>query len=302
MKSRLYFLAPAVCSLLLGLLWISGGSGFRPAPLFGEENTRYLEESFQRALTGFGVLSGLKAGLAVVEGSTGGVSAGVSVQLQVGDIVQAAYDYVDLAWRALFFGCISLMSLQWILQIADSLGIFLAGLFFMGLGIRLLLCCLPGRVAVGRKICSDGLLACLGLLFLTLVILPLSVQLSSGLSRHLTEPALLEASEGFQRTSSDLFPEAESGTETLWAQVRAVPERLEQIAVVLRERSRQLGLWTVQLVAGYLFDCFLFPLGSFLVLGVLSRSSWRYVCTETRFQHLLEEIRMSGAPNPNADV
>ncbi len=60
-----------------------------------EKNEAYLESSQERTLQTFAVLSTIKVGLAVVEGTEIGVGFG----LEIGDVVQAAYDYVDIAWR-----------------------------------------------------------------------------------------------------------------------------------------------------------------------------------------------------------
>ena len=63
-------------------------------------NHRYLEASYDDALEGFLVLSAVKSGLAVVEGS----QVGIGFSFQVGDLVQSVYDYVNIAWKTVLAG------------------------------------------------------------------------------------------------------------------------------------------------------------------------------------------------------
>ncbi|MFV0345077.1 MAG: hypothetical protein ACK5IQ_02330 [Bacteroidales bacterium] len=53
-------------------------------------------------------LTAAKATVAVFEGSTMGVSAGVEMNLQAGDIVQPIYDGVDIAWKVSLMSIVSL--------------------------------------------------------------------------------------------------------------------------------------------------------------------------------------------------
>ena len=81
-----------------------------------QSNETYLQSSFDRSLATFGILTGIKVGLAVIEGTEVGVGFG----LEIGDAVQAAYDYIDLAW-------------SWLIVIGTAttfiLGYFLSPLF-----------------------------------------------------------------------------------------------------------------------------------------------------------------------------
>ena len=72
-----------------------------------EANLANLEDAFDRSLSGFLILSGIKSGLAIIEGS----EVGIGFNLEIGDIVQAVYDYVDVAWKtALAGGTVLLMT------------------------------------------------------------------------------------------------------------------------------------------------------------------------------------------------
>ena len=63
-------------------------------------NQQYLDASYDSALEGFLVLSAIKSGLAVIEGS----EVGIGFSLQVGDLVQSVYDYVNIAWKTVLAG------------------------------------------------------------------------------------------------------------------------------------------------------------------------------------------------------
>jgi len=58
-----------------------------------------VDETLERDQATFLVLSGIKTSLAMIEGS----SVGVGFSLEVGDIVQPAYDYVDFFWRVFLY-------------------------------------------------------------------------------------------------------------------------------------------------------------------------------------------------------
>jgi len=79
------------------------------------KNDAYLEASFERSLRTFAVLSTIKVGLAIVEGTEIGVGFG----LEVGDVVQAAYDSVDIAWRTVLAGGVILLGTRTLLEAAS---------------------------------------------------------------------------------------------------------------------------------------------------------------------------------------
>ena len=295
-RSRLTF---GLMGLLLLVMSMATFTSRGPSVVYrgvSEPAMTYLDESFDRALTGFGVLSALKAGLAVLEGSTGGVSAGVSIQLQVGDIVQTAYDYVDVAWRTLLFACLCLFSLQ-VLQDVIAWGLDPAvGLVLLLLSCSLLVRLLPRRSRSLEAILTDVSSLMIFVVLLLGVMFPLSLTLSSSLSNQITRDPLVEAGEGFATLRQDLFPEHEE--ESLFKRVRAVPDQLDRMGETLQERSRDVGRWTIQLIAAYLFDCLFFPLGAALLLGGGFRLFWRSFREERRFARVLLELRGLASQKP----
>lgn len=83
-----------------------------------------VDDSLSKNQQAFLILSGIKAGLALVEGS----SVGVGFSLEVGDIVQPAYDYVHFFWQVFLVGFVIMGSYKILLETGMlELGLMLAG-------------------------------------------------------------------------------------------------------------------------------------------------------------------------------
>ena len=98
-------------------------------------NQHYLEDSYDRALNGFLVLSAVKSGLAVIEGS----EVGIGFSFQVGDLVQSVYDYVNIAWKTVLAGGTVLLITRLALEKCGPRGSLCPGAglcrpFFLGRG------------------------------------------------------------------------------------------------------------------------------------------------------------------------
>lgn len=240
-------------------------------------NDEYLDTTFNQALAGFGVMSGVKTGLAIIEGSTAGVSVGATINLQVGDVVQSVYDYVDIAWRTLLTGCVTILSIQYLLKAAEMVSGYVLSLMLILLGVSLVFRWWGKRFArvrdVLRDVLSVSIVASLAIFYL----LPISVWGASHLSRIITQPQIEEAQSGFKETKEALFPEDVDASESFISIVKKMPERVQQIAQSLKHRSIEMATWTIKLIAGYIFDCIVFPLTLFVLLLWLTRSVMRYV-------------------------
>ena len=101
--------------------------GFFGMQRLGNANDAYLQDAFDRSLTGFLVLSGIKSGLAVIEGS----EVGIGFNLEIGDIVQSVYDYVDIAWKTALAGGTILLITRLVLEAIAAIDQWFLALMFL---------------------------------------------------------------------------------------------------------------------------------------------------------------------------
>ncbi len=234
-----------------------------------EKNDAYLESSFERSLRTFAVLSTIKVGLAVVEGTEIGVGFG----LQVGDVVQAAYDYVDIAWRTVLAGGVILLGTRTLLEAASLANHWFLAITLAALVLMVLTRGAPPRLVRTHRMLREAALFMSVLTAACYLILPLSIAGGAYLSSKITAPSIEEAESGLTALTEELFPEAEArttdgGLREKWSQTR---EMLNQLASHLKEKASELVLWILKLIAGYLFDCLVFPLGLFVLLVWLTK-------------------------------
>ncbi len=131
----------------------------------------------KNALVFLGV-SGIKAAMAVVEGS----SVGVGFDVELGDLVQSAYDYVDFVWKVMLYGLTILGCYKLLLETGVlALGIKLAGVGLIAWGCARWI---PKRKRTLRLVGRRCLL--LGLLFAYVV--PLALLGTQFLSTTYTQP------------------------------------------------------------------------------------------------------------------
>ena len=236
-------------------------------------NDRYLESSFQRSLKTFGTLSTLKIGLAVIEGSEIGVGFG----LEVGDVVQSAYDYVDTAWRTVFASSIILMSTRYFLQTADLIDQWFLLIALVSVSLMLLLQWVRPLYRRLHHLLRD-ISILLTLLTVSLyLILPLSVTGGAYLSQYITAPSIEKAETGISDLKKDLFPDQQNKNERTWPKWWETKERINTIITYLNQKSTALIVWVIKLIAGYVFDCMIFPLSLFIVLFWLTRLTAKYI-------------------------
>jgi len=105
------------------------------------------------------------------------------------------------------------------------------------------------------------------------LILPLSIAGGAYLSSKITAPSIEEAESGLSNLTEELFPDseyqtAEGGLLSKWSQTK---EQLNQMTSYLKEKASELVIWILKLIAGYLFDCLIFPLGLFVLLVWFTR-------------------------------
>ena len=111
------------------------------------------------------------------------------------------------------------------------------------------------------------------------LILPLSIAGGAYLSNRITAPSIEEAEAGLTALTEELFSEAQDqtadeGLRSRWAQTK---DKLNDMTVYLKDKASELVVWILKLIAGYLFDCLLFPLALFFLLFWFTRLTARSV-------------------------
>ncbi len=269
-------------------------------------NHRYLEESYDRALEGFLVLSAVKSGLAVVEGS----EVGIGFSLQVGDLVQSVYDYVDIAWKTVLAGGTILLMTRLALDgvaMADHFVMVLA--FFSLLILAAVRGFLPDRK--GMADCMRSVTAtCAFVTVLLYLVLPLAVFGAACLSERITRPLIQQSYNTFDQVSrtftqgaveSDLGGDGKGASALQTAmgvadRYERLKKRLRELETYLGDQAKSLAGTTFQLIAGYLFDCVIFPLAFLAVLILFLRGLPGYLMRAERDRRLAEAIRETARP------
>lgn len=257
--------------------------GIRP---LSEANETYLENAFDRSMQTFGVLSALKIGLAIIEGTEVGVGASV----QVGDAVQAVYDYVDIAWRVVLASGAILLGTQYLLKSANLIGQgFIVLMFFLFILHEIYFLFFKKQVLF-RKIIKDITVFIFLLSFALLFLLPLSVTGGRWLSRQITAPSIEKAESGFAQMQMSLFPENPTEQKGILKTITHVKDKLYQVTRFLTNKSEEIREWMLKMMAGYIFDCLIFPVGLFLFFFWLIRFGARYILNVRREHSFQKDI------------
>ena len=227
-----------------------------------EKNEAYLESSQERTLQTFAVLSTIKVGLAVVEGTEIGVGFG----LEIGDVVQAAYDYVDIAWRTVLAAGVILLGTTLLLETASLLNHWLLVLALVTVTLTVVTHGSPPRLPRTHRTLRELALFMTVLTTVFYLILPLSVSGGAYLSRKITAPLIEEAESGLSSLREELFSEDHTTDDGILSRWNRTKEQLNQMGSYLKEKASELVVWILKLIAGYLFDCLFFPLALFLLL------------------------------------
>ena len=255
-----------------------------------ESNERYLQASFDRALKGFLAMSGLKMGLAVIKDSEAGISVGFSTQLHIGGLVQSVYDYVDIAWKTLLAGSGILLGMRYIL---DALSLIDSPALAITLTILLAMLVLkwyfPSALRSYRLTRDLALIMTIITLSLYLVV-PLSISGASLLSKQITAPSIIEAHKGVDSIKLELFPETSGPEKGLYERLKGAKDRVEDVALYFKTRAREMTVWVIKIITGYVFDCIIFPLLLFVVLFWLLKSSASYAFGVNREEDFRKDL------------
>jgi hypothetical protein len=252
-----------------------------------EQNDKYLNSAFEKTLAGFGVMSVLKASLAVIEGSSGGASMGFSIEIQLGDVVQSIYDYVDIAWRTLLTGCVTIKGIQYLLKAADLAGPYSMGALFLLLALFLSLRWWKSNWVQFGGVVRDLLSVAIVVFIMLHYILPLSVWGTSQLSGVITSSEIEEAHKGFVETRKDFY----TGEENILSEPQKTIEKIRNLPGLIAKKSKDISVWTIKLITGYTLDCIIFPMMLFTFLLWLTRSVINYIFQRNLQTTMYEDIR-----------
>jgi hypothetical protein len=305
----------AVLVLLLLALAVSGIFDLAVDKAFmgrlRERNVSYLDGSFDKSLQAFLVLSTIKAGLAIVEGSDieFGFSLGAqgSIELQYGDVVQPLYDYVDVAWKTSLAGGAVLLLTKLLLDAVAQIDHW-----FLAIALAALFICqvvdgfLP-RLTIFSRACKQLFSLFIMLSVVLYLVLPLTIFAASYLSARISAPLIAEATEGYESMEEDLSAEALSERFSpfngaaeqdtgFWnklkvsQQIEHLKSKYEETFSWLKSLTREMAIWTIKMFAGYLFDCLVFPLAIFFVMFVATKGLLGYAFNLRRDKGFKEDL------------
>ena len=250
-----------------------------------QTNARYLDEAFNKSLSGFLLLSSIKSGLAVVEGS----EVGVGFSLELGDVVQPVYDYVDIAWKAALAGGSIIVGMQLALEGLDYLDHWmLAGVLAMYLLRLLILWVLPRwrRLSAGL---GEALRIGVSVVIAFYLLLPLSVTAAAALSKRITRPMVDASVQQLEQIDKEIKPGhlnqdvladmAAQGlsSPSLKNRLADTAAGIQMLISFLKTQTEKVAALAFRLIAAYVFDCILFPLFFGLVFMTMLRSGVRYL-------------------------
>ncbi len=265
-------------------------------------NQLYLKQSMDTAISGFLVLSGIKTGLAVVEGS----EVGIGFSLQIGDVVQSVYDYVDIAWKTSLAGGTAILITRLLLQAVELIDQWsLVLTFSCALLVVLAGWIFPRRLRV-KRLMKDATFFMAVFAIVLYLVFPFAIAGAAFVSRKITGPLIEESQRSFEnikedfsaeRISRHFFGDDSPGEKSsiagllLKGKLDGIKEALKSQADYFQDKSRSIALWTLQLIAGYLFDSIIFPVTFFILLFVIVKGALVYLFEDRKQQALAEELR-----------
>lgn len=274
-------------TILVGPLGSPLGAGLDRAI----DNTalEYLDATLDKTVRLFATASAVKATIAVVEGSEVGLNFGASGTIQLGDMVQPACDYVDLAWRTLFVSMATLFGIKLLLELGVMAAPWLIAMTLV-LDATALLYTRPNRT---RSIFCDTFRASVLLTLGVIIVLPMAVWTGGMASQSITSPHVAAAETTIAQLESSVGDlDGEDGG--FFGEVRQARESFVSARKAIAATASDLALATVRLIAGYIFDCLLFPLGLFFLGMRAVRGLTGYLMVEDRLDRVVEAIRESG--------
>jgi hypothetical protein len=267
-----------------------------------KSNEAYLKDSFDKSVTGFLVLSGIKSGLAVLEGS----EIGVGFNLEVGDLVQSVYDYVDIAWQTSLIGGTVILLTLLLLKSADMIDHWSLALLFFTVFVSYGINWYAPKFARTSRLIRETIFYLIVFTVTLYLIVPFSITGAAYLSEKITRPIIEESHKSFESIKEEfsfeninkkLLADEENKEKGSWlsefnlkAKWNRLSERIKQLSNYFKEKTKNIAIWTIQLIAGYLFDSIIFPVTFFILLFVVTKSVILFIFEDRKRQSVREEI------------
>lgn len=265
MNNLKWLAVPALMAVGLLLVWLPPQvvalSGYAA---LSREAEAVVDGATAQNLAAFASVSAIKTGLAIVEDS----SVGVGFQIQLGDAVQAVYDYVDFVWEALLYSLLVLGAYKMLIEtqlLHLGLQIIGAGLLLWGAGLALPR--LPeGLRRLGPRLAFGGVLfaglvpgALLGMHFATKHYTgPLKARHAARIDELRGQVEAVSAQFGALKSSVDILHPLDSA-----GAVRAQVGQLTTALSTAAAQGTQAMLYYVVIV---LFELLIFPIVTALLL------------------------------------
>ncbi|MEJ2158062.1 MAG: hypothetical protein P8X96_22265 [Desulfobacteraceae bacterium] len=247
-------------------------------------NNTYLDDAFDKSLTGFLLLSSIKSGLAVVEGS----QVGIGFNLELGDIVQPVYDYVDIAWKAALTGGSIIIGMQLALKSLALVDHWLLAGSLLLLTVKLLSRWLWPRQSRLHQGIGEALRFATTLTVACYLLLPLSVTGAAALSHTITGPMIEASHQELRRIEEEISPgkadqaaladlaQESFSAPSLKKKLSEASTGIQMLISFLKTETDRIAALTLKLIAAYVFDCILFPLLFGLILITMIKGGVHY--------------------------
>ncbi len=247
-------------------------------------NNTYLDDAFDKSLTGFLLLSSIKSGLAVVEGS----QVGIGFNLELGDIVQPVYDYVDIAWKAALAGGSIIIGMQLALKSLALMDHWLLAGSLLLLTAKLLSRWLWPRQSRLHQGIGEALRFATTLTVACYLLLPLSVTGAAALSHTITGPMIEASHQELRRIEEEMSPgkadqaaladlaQESFSAPSLKKKLSETSTGIQMLISFLKTETDRIAALTLKLIAAYVFDCILFPLLFGLILITMIKGGVHY--------------------------
>ena len=259
-----------------------------------EAATEHLEQQREQALKGFLLLSALKVGLAVLRSS----EIGLILNVRIGDLAVAVYDYVNFGWKVLLAAVAYYYIAEYLLTLASVVNIWFLWAALTCIAAWLLIVDFrPGNLRLRSVLARTGMTASV-LVLLLYVGLPLSLVGAGWVSAHITGEPIKEANSIYEDmghtmpslTGEKTGGEKKAGTSDIPTTTVTVPfpydgsdpslaitegpkgeragifaglvsgDSIKELKDYLEQRSRALASAVLRQTAAYLFNIVIFPL------------------------------------------